>query len=102
MAITAEIIFVGLVSFLNVRDQNVGTDMPPPSAIVLKATGHQTFIAFDNNKVSMTGAAAAPVGGSAFSSIAFDAVGDELSFNDDRTVSPQVDETFDSVARFNV
>ncbi|HEX2834704.1 MAG TPA: hypothetical protein VHW00_16955 [Thermoanaerobaculia bacterium] len=98
MATSVEIIFVGLCSILNPRDQIA--NMPPPSAIIMRRTNHETFIAFDSNTVTVTGVTATPISGSRFSKIDFLADGEELTFNDDRTKLPSVDNSFDDVARF--
>lgn len=101
MATSAEIIFVGLCSLLNVRNQDTSPDKPPPSAIVMKRANHDTFIAFDTNKVMMTGETATPVSTSSFSAVYFKPEGEELTFNDDRTQLPIVDNSFGDIANFN-
>ena len=101
MVTTAEIIFVGLCSFLNVK--NSETTMPPPSVLVTNEAKHISFIAWDTNTVSVDGAVdAQPLGGSSYSYVLLGrgGVGDEVMFNDDRTNAPQVDATFDQVASF--
>lgn len=104
MAVTAEIIFVGLCSIINARNQDTSGYLPPPSAIVMKRlvpVVHYTFIAFDADETSMTGETATPVSSSHYSAVDFKAGGEELAFNDDHTRLPAVDSSFDGVANFN-
>jgi len=100
MAIGAEVIFVGLCTLVNVTNQNMSTDVPPASAVVMKFTDHKNFIAFDSGAVDVTGVTPEQLSTSRFSMIQFLPEGEVLTFNDDRTQPPTVLASFDNIAHF--
>src|SRR4051794_15695609 len=107
MATTVEIMFVGLCSFLNMKNAT-DPNLPAPSVIVHRVPGghgadmqHTAYIAFDRTKMKVTGATAKQVTNSNFSFIPLD--GQKLTLIDaDMTATPKIDATFDTdVARFS-
>lgn len=88
----AEIIFVGLCSFLNLA--NDIDHMPPPSVILTADKDHTPFIAIDPTKIKVEGVTFGS--NPPYAYIKLD--GEELTFNDDRSVPPRVGFSLSAVA----
>lgn len=100
MKSVAEIIFVGLCSFLNVHD-TVKYDMPSPSVIVMNEDDHTPFIAFDSDEVEAVDGNGKPIGNPVPGSTALKYIvlqGEELVLLNGPSGVPRVAESFDAVA----
>ena len=97
MATPVEIVFVGLVTMMNLKNTQTSNDFPPPSAIVHKTNMHTPFIAFETANLSVTGATPIKLD-TTYSMIMLPADGEELVLQGLPSGLPNVDSSVDRVA----
>ncbi len=101
MATNGEIVFVGLVSLLNLTNTQTSDDFPPPSAIVHTHSRHQPFIVFDARELNATGATLIDLDDPNYKMIELEKGGEDLELRGVATGLPTVDRsTLNQVAKF--